>query len=108
MLEPFEKGRININELLNDEWLRKNTYHKRQRVCNLYYDDKMIIEMIKADYLSYKSSIKSFKKSKKYYFLEFNQVKSTVNKIENNLDQKESSYKLKNSKRRKFFQAHTI
>jgi serine/threonine protein kinase len=54
MLEPFEKGRINIDELINSNWVRNNQ-RNLNKIESVYqsYPGKMITEMMKADHVSF-------------------------------------------------------
>lgn len=54
MMEPFEKGRINIDELINSNWVRNNQ-RNLGKIEAVYQTvpNKMITEMMKADHVGY-------------------------------------------------------
>jgi hypothetical protein len=88
MLEPFEKGRININELLNHSWLIDHTQDKREQVKNHFYGDKMIVEMMKIQYRSQHSNKKIAHIEINKYFHIQNLKKVNYNQV---LNQNESN-----------------
>ena len=68
MLEPFEKGRNNINEALNHPWILE-IRDKTEKIQTYFPGDKQVLEMTKADFISYKTSDTEEKSSvKNFYF----------------------------------------
>ncbi len=80
MLEPFEKGRINISELQNHSWI-KITEPKRKKIELFFTSEKFLIEMMKADFISYKSSETLRNEINNFYKLSFVDDQSKIENI---------------------------